>query len=153
MSNRLEIRELGLTTLLSPIRFKHEGVNGGSETKGFYIKSNSSNHAYTNITLSIEEIAAEVIAAADFFTENGWSIKLLKKSSDDFPSEREWGEVFPMTSISLDNVGDVENHIPDIVTKQYVFIRVFCPGHSTPGQYEHKIKLTYNSILLTPPIT
>lgn len=150
MPNRLEINEIGRNGLSSPSRFSHNGYSGGAQTKGYSVKSTSLIHAYTNLTVSINKVGNQDIqGGADFFTDSGWSIKLLAKETSDYPTEREWGEVFPMTSIPLNNIGDVDENTADNVTTQYFFVRVFCPGHSDPGQYEHKISLTYNSINLT----
>ena len=145
----LEIRQIGLETLASPIRYHHDGLDGGAQTKGFSIKSVSKQHVYTNIRLSINEIAEETIQAADFFTQNGWSMKLLTKDNSSFPSEEDWSEVFPMTNINLENIGDVSTSEYDDSKVQYFFIRIFCPGHTDPGQYNHKMSITYNKILLT----
>lgn len=144
----LEIRQIGLETLVSPIRYNHDGLDGGAQTKGFYIKSVSNQHVYTNVRLSINEIAEEEIGAADFFTQNGWSIKLLTKNNSSFPSEEDWSEVFPMTNINLENIGDLNENASDTDKLQYFFIRIFCPGHTDPGQYNHKMSITYNKILL-----
>lgn len=153
-TNRLQINEIGNVGLSSPSRFSHNGYSGGAQTKGYSVKSNSLNHAYTNLTVSIIKISNDTVSGgSDFFTESGWSIKLLAKENSDYPTEREWGEVLPMTSVPLNNIGDVSSNIPDNVTTQYFFVRVFCPGHSEPGQYEHKVSLTYNSINLETIIT
>ena len=150
MSNKLDIRYLNLTSATAPYRFSHEGYAGGSEVKTFVIKSNSNQHVYTDIKASVTSIAGEEILAADFFTENGWSIKLLVKNNESVPTEEDWAEVFPNTSVMLEDIGGVDDSgitsIPDTNTKQYLSIRVFCPGHSEPGQYEHNISLSYNSI-------
>lgn len=150
MSNKLDIKYLNLTSATAPYRFSHEGYSGGAEVKTFVIKNNSNQHVYTDIKASVESIAGEEILSADFFTENGWSIKVLVKDDEIAPTEEEWAEVLPNTSVMLEDIGGTDDSgitsIPDTNTKQYLSIRVFCPGHTEPGQYEHVVSLTYNSI-------
>ena len=149
MTMQLDIRPYPSESISKPYRFTHEGYSGGAEVKTFVIKNNSPNHVYTNIELNILSIAEEIILDADFFTNNGWSIKLITKNSSNLPTEEEWSEVFPNTKIFLDDIkGETEEGtiIPDITTRQFLFVRIFCPGHTDSGQYEHKIALSYNSI-------
>lgn len=154
-NNRLDIRPVGGTSLSNPIRFSHNGFTGSTEVKGFEIKSNSTSHVYTNIQVSINVIAEEPIVAADFFTENGWNIKLVERESSIAPTEEEWDEVFPSTNINIEAIGGLNENdevvFPDTDTKRFFFMRVFCPGHTEPGQYNHEISVTYNSINVSAP--
>ena len=153
LTNRLSIRELGTTSFVSPVRFAHEGDSGGAEIKCYRIQSISEQHAYTNVTIAIEKLNGAVVDAADAFTDDGWTIKLYPKTNSSFPTEEEWGKTIPNTTAMLNDIGDIDD-VSGIATRadkntvQYVFVRVFCPGHTRPGAYAHELTLTYNSILI-----
>jgi len=153
--NRLDIKPIGGTSLSNPIRFSHNGFTGSTEIKGFEIKSNSNQHVYTNIQVEIKMIAKEPIVGADFFTNNGWSIKLVERESSIPPTEEEWDEIFPLSSINIEAIGGLNEEdeivLPDTNTKRFFFMRVFCPGHTEPGQYNHEISINYNSINVSQP--
>jgi hypothetical protein len=149
MTMRLNIREYPKVESSTPYRLSHEGYSGGAKVKTFVIKNNSQQHFYNNIEVNILSIAEEQIVEADFFTNNGWSIKLIVKDTSDLPTEEDWAEVFPNTNIFLEDIGALDEdgiYYSDTNTEQYLFVRVFCPGHTDSGQYEHKIALSYNSI-------
>lgn len=152
MTMQLDIRPYPSESISRPYRFTHEGYSGGAEVKTFVISNNSPNHAYTNIEVNILLIAEERIVDADFFTNNGWSIKLLAKSANSLPTEEEWAEVFPNTKIFLEDIKGVDadgSLTSDTITRQFLFVRIFCPGHTDSGEYEHNIALSYNSINIT----
>ena len=152
-NNKLNIRPIDNESLTMPYRFSHEGYSGETSIRGFSINNNSPNHVYTNLKASIVKIGDVEILSADFFTENRWSIKLISKNSKSYPTEEEWSEVLPNTESMLEDIGIVDDSggfiEADLDTTQFLFVRVFCPGHSEPGQYNHEISLTYNSINLT----
>lgn len=150
--NRLNIRPIESRSIEETYRFSHDGYSGGANIRGFNIGSTSSSHVYTNIKASIIKIGDVDLSAADFFTSNGWSIKLITQKIENYPTEEEWNETLPNTEVMLEDIGikDSEGVLAeaDTDTLQYLFVRVFCPGHTDPGQYNHEISLTYNSINL-----
>ncbi len=149
--NKLSIRlREPYTALTSPYRFSHEGWNGGASIQCFKIKSDSRSHVYSNIRASIIKIGDAPHNTSDFFTDSGWSIKLITKNENEDPTEEDWSETLPNAQVYLDDIGvtDLDGNLYnfDVETIQYLFVRVFCPGHTDPGQYKHELSLTYNSI-------
>ncbi len=143
--SRLEITYPDNGIFTQPIRTTHEGFGGGSKVKCIQIGNRSPEHYYTNISVSVEEVGGVDVDVGDIFSSNGWGIKLL--SLEEEPTEKDWANRLSNQSLNLDNIGDEENASTDQIQK--VWIRIFCPGHSDPDILMSKLKLQYNTLLVT----
>jgi hypothetical protein len=142
---QLEITYPNTAGLTQPIETTHEGFSGGVEIKPIQIKSVSDEHYYQNISIEVSELAGTVLDAGAVLSSNGWSIKLV--SSEDEPEEETWNNVLPNTELALTDIGNPESSNTDF--SQKVWIRIFCPGHSDPEILTSKLKLKYNTLLVT----
>ena len=127
------------------IKTSHDGFSGETIIKSIVISSLSDEHYYNNIKLIVDTIADERLLNGELFHSKGWSIKL--KESFDEPTERDWGYVFPNTDISISDIGSETSGNTD--DRKIVWIRLHCPGHTDPAILESKLKLRYNTMLVT----
>lgn len=123
--------------LTDSLQTTHNGFTGGHDEVLFYVKNLHEEFYYTDIKL---EVVMPDLTEGEIFTTSGWSIKL--KYGSEQPTDKEWGDILVNNEISIPNIGT--QFIPDTTTYHPIWIRVFCPGHTSPKiKRDMNFKLKY----------
>lgn len=127
---------------LNSLLTSHNSFTGEEDIKLIYIMNNDPQFYYTGITVVPSMIDLEEGA---LFSESGWSIKLSFGSEQ--PTEEEWGNILPNTSIDVPNIGS--SNVGNIESAFPIWVRVFCPGHSKPQiKKDLSLKIRYTEKLV-----
>mgnify|MGYP001216853923 CR=1 FL=1 len=117
-----------------PFITEHNGFTGGGKEFLFYFKNQFPEFYYENIELKIE---MPDLNEGDLFSNSGWSVKL--KYGSEQPTEKEWGDIVINNTLLLpDGIGS--SSVANTESLFPVWVRVFCPGHTSP-QYKEDIKI------------
>ena len=137
----LQILDKDLVVLSGPIQSFHNGFTGGAEEVLVYIKNNYANYYYKDIKLKV--VMPDL--NGDIFSSSGWSIKIAQRSEQ--PTEKEWGEIFVNNEISISDIGN--STVANTETIHPVWIRVFCPGHTSSAiKADMSLNLKYSRRLV-----
>ena len=119
-----------------PLVTKHNGFTGGEDEVLIHLKNQHAEFYYHDVSLQVE---MPDLVEGEIFSNSGWSIKL--KYGSEQPTEKEWGDIIVNNTISIPDIGST--FAPDTDTYHPIWIRVFCPGHTTPN-----IKKDMNFVLM-----
>lgn len=121
---------LSSETMSNPLRTSHDGKNGSSQAKLFYVRNDSVNFWYDNVKVDACDTSGYDDTVGEYGT--GYSVKLFYGASEPLPHE--WDElktgapaVFP-TSVTIGQASQ-----PDTTTYYPIWARITTPG-SIPAQ-------------------
>ena len=120
-----------------PLVTTHNGFTGGEREMLIYLKNQHPEFYYSNVSLTIE---MPDLVEGEVFSNSGWSIKI--KYGSEQPTEKQWGDIMVNSEISIPDIGS--QFAPDTDIYHPIWIRVFCPGHTTPDiKKDMSFKLKY----------
>lgn len=121
----LTILDANKEIINGPLVTTHNGFTGGDYQMLIFLKNQHPEFYYHDVSLKIE---MSDLVEGEIFSNSGWSVKL--KYGSEQPTEKQWGDIIVNNQISIPDIGS--QYIPDTDTYHPVWIRVFCPGHTTP---------------------
>ena len=122
----LIILDAEMQPITGPFTTEHNGFTGGQQEFLFYFKNEFPEFYYENVEISV---TMPDLHLGDIFSDSGWSVKL--KYGSEQPTEKQWGDILVNNSLMLpDGIGTSTVAVTETLFP--VWVRVFCPGHTSP---------------------